>query len=405
MAELTENLLRLKLVRGLGNALLWRLLQHFGNSDRLLGASETEIRRVDGMSRDKTALVYSALDIDPRPEIEKAVDAGVDIIPYDDPGYPKPLLHSYDPPAILYVRGTLTQADQVAIGIVGTRHFSQYGKQYAVSLSSALARGGYTVVSGLARGIDTHAHIGALDAGGRTVGVMGCGFDYIYPAENRDLALEMTRSGAVVTEFPMATSPSRETFPARNRIIAAMSLGVVVVEAPLRSGALITARLANDIGRSVFAVPGRMGDATSEGCNKLIRDGAVMITSVDDIFRELNPSLPPLPEKPARRRAGNSVKPAKPVKPVEGELFATPPPQPAPPAQPTQSQSRSASSDLNADEKTGLSLQDYERRGQDAIIDSTGLPGGAVIAALSRLRISRLAEQAPGQLYRLREGE
>ncbi len=310
MAELTENLLKLRFASGVGNLLLWRLLTHFGGSDKLLGAPASLIAAVEGMTAAKAEAILEAANFDPRPEMEKALNAGVNIIPYDDPEYPKPLIYTFDPPAVLYVLGRLTQQDQIALGMVGTRHASRYGREQAQLLSGAAARAGYTVVSGLARGIDTCAHIGALDAGGRTVGVLGCGFDHMYPEENRDLALEISACGAVISELPMATQPSRTTFPARNRIIAGMALGLVVIEAPLRSGSLITARLANEIGRSVFAVPGRVGDAASAGCNKLIKDGAVIVNSADDIFEELNPQLP-LRQPQPKKRQGKKTDPAK----------------------------------------------------------------------------------------------
>lgn len=387
MPELTENLIRLRSVHGVGNTIVWRLLREFGNADSVLGASETKLRAVKGVSAELAGRIMRAGSFDPRDEMDKAVRAGVDIIPYDDPDYPKPLRHMFDPPVVLYVRGKLTEADQVAVGVVGTRRYSRYGKEYAVNLSAALARGGFTIVSGLARGVDTFAHSGALQAGGRTVGVLGCGFDHMYPEENRDLALEMTRSGAVVTEFPMATTPSRDTFPVRNRIIAGMSLGLLVVEAPLRSGALITARLANDMGRTVFAVPGRMDDARSEGCNRLIRDGAVMVTSVDDIFRELNPSL--AAEQPAPQRESQPKAAVPPKRPATKQ------------AEPQQQEPARPSPVLGESEKAVLACLSGEWLAVDEIIASSGLEAGKFTAQLAMLRLKRLAEQGPGQTYRL----
>ncbi|MCC8190863.1 MAG: DNA-processing protein DprA [Planctomycetes bacterium] len=406
MAELTENLIRLKSVAGVGNIILWRLIQQFGNSDRVFGATESQLRQVSGVSQDKARRILAAVSHDPRPELEKAVAAGIEIIPYDDPSYPRPLLFTPDPPVVLYVLGRLLPQDQVAVGIVGTRRASGYGRDTALSLSGTLARGGYTIVSGLARGIDTFAHIGALNAGGRTVGVLGCGFDHMYPEENRDLALEMTRSGAVISELPMATGPSRETFPARNRIIAGMSLGLLVVEAPVKSGAIITARVANDNGRTVFAVPGRVGDANSEGCNKLIRDGAVMVTTPDDIFDELNPSLPP-PETPDRDRTlrprsrrstgrtrpqggdgnGSGEEPATAVTPTENAPTLATAPTP----------------DLTEDQAAILAALSGEWNSVDDIISASGVAAGRATASLAMLKIKRLVEQGPGQVYRLRK--
>ncbi len=384
MAELTENLIRLKSVHGVGNAILWRLLREFRGSDGVFGASEEQLTSVKGVTREKAQHILRAASFDPRPEMESAVAAGVDILPYDDPGYPKSLLHSFDPPVVLYVRGNLVPDDQIAIGIVGTRAASPYGRQYALDYSAALARGGYTIVSGLARGIDTFAHIGALNSRGRTIGVLGCGFDYMYPEENRDLALEMTRNGAVMTEFPMATPPSRDTFPTRNRIIAGMGLGLLVIEAPLRSGSLITARLANEIGRTVFAIPGRVGDAGSEGCNKLIRDGAVMVTAIDDIFTELNPQLP-LPPFPERGKTQPNKQPAK----TERSLFS-PPSRPA--AKPSVS--------LPEDQQTLLHHLTDDWQSVDALAIKADLPARRVSSLLTALCLQGIVEQGPGLMFR-----
>lgn len=426
MAEMTENLLRLRSVQGVGSIILWRLLRRFGDSDGVLGARAEELAGVKGVSPDMAARILEAGTHDPRPEMEKAVQAGVDIIPYDDPGYPRPLLHTFDPPAVLYVRGRLAEEDQVAIGIVGTRNCSKYGRDNALDLSGALARSGYTVVSGLARGVDTFAHMGAMRAGGRTVGVLGCGFDHMYPEENRDLALMMTQSGAVVTEFSMATRPSRETFPTRNRIIAGMGLGLLVIEAPMRSGSLITARLANEIGRTVFAVPGRMDDARSSGCNKLIRDGAAMVTGVDDIFRELNPALElpeaaerpgktaqqrktgkqPAPKKGAGKTAqspnhGNQALEAKSIENKDSPNAAGMEQGPAV-RKPIDEGGSRPRPKLSEEQRQVLDAVGAEWIGVDDVIAQSGLEAGLVTASLVLLRLMRLVEQGPGQTYRKR---
>lgn len=409
MPELTENLIRLRSVHGVGSTILWRLLRRFGSADGVLGATHAQLRETKGVSSDLADRILMAGSFDPRPEMESAVGSGVSIIPYDDRDYPKPLLHSFDPPVVLYVRGRLAQEDQVAIGIVGTRNLSDYGRDKALELSRALALGGYTVVSGLARGVDTFAHVGALNARGRTVGVLGCGFDYMYPEENRDLAVEMTRSGAVISEFSMATRPSKETFPIRNRIIAGMSLGLLVIEAPLRSGSLITARLANEIGRTVFAIPGRMDDKRSEGCNKLIRDGAVMVTTIDDIFQELNPSLrlPSLPNPEDHKKSKKpsetanlfspSARPAKEETPRESApapAIVRQAPQSQPPQKPLPK--------LTPEQKEVLDQISTDWRTLDQIIEAIGMPAGKVAATLALLKLMRLAEQGPGQTYRIR---
>ncbi len=406
MAELTENLIRLKAVAGVGNGIAWRLLREFGDTDRVLGATVKELTAVRGVSTALAGRILAAGNSDPRHEIEKAVAAGITILPYDDAGYPKTLTFITDPPILLYVRGKLQEQDQVAVGIVGTRAASNYGRDTATEMASDLARGGYTIVSGLALGVDTFAHIGAMNAGGRTIGVLGCGFDHMYPQQNRDLALEMTRSGAVVTEFSMATPPSRETFPMRNRIIAGLSLGLLVIEAPLRSGALITARLANNFGRTVFAIPGRVGDVRSEGCNKLIRDGAVMVTSIDDIIKELNPALRDrkAPAETSFTRAANPPPPRhKTIPAVPAGPTAPPPPanipapSPAGPVLPPKPQPP-----LSDDERLVMGVLNGEWQVIDDLIEAAALPAGKVTALLAKLRMKRLVEQGAGQTYRLR---
>ncbi len=422
MAELTENLIRLKGVAGVGNSIAWRLLREFGDSERIFAASAKALTAVRGISEALAGRILAAGDSDPRTEIEKAIEAGITIMPYDDAEYPKPLTYIPDPPILLYVRGRLQEQDQVAVGIVGTRAASPYGRDTATGMASDLARGGYTIVSGLALGVDTFAHIGAMNAGGRTIGVLGCGFDHMYPQQNRDLALEMTRTGAVLTEFSMATPPTRETFPMRNRIIAGLSLGLVVIEAPLRSGALITARLANDFGRTVFAVPGRVGDVRSEGCNKLIRDGAVMVTSVDDIVKELNPTLrdrKPSENAPPARLPGFGVPAAKttPAAATKPRTPAPPPPPatvsrndrfpgrdrlPAGNAAPAAAEPPKPQPALSDDERQVMAALISDWQGIDDIIEAVNLPAGKVTALLAKLRLKRLVEQGAGQTYRLR---
>lgn len=432
MVEMTENLVRLKLTPGLGSVTLWRLLKRFGDSDGIFGASDAELASVEGVSKEKAALVRQAMRVDPRREMERAVKEGINIIPYDDPEYPQVLRHTFDPPVVIYVRGRMEPSDQVAVGIVGTRRSTNYGREQTEYFAGALARNGFTIVSGLARGIDTYAHIGALDAGGRTIGVLGCGFDYMYPEENRDLAIEMAGRGAVITEFPMSTPPARDTFPARNRIIAGMSLGLLVIESPLRSGALITAKQANDIGRQVFAVPGRVGDPASEGCNKLIRDGAVMVTTIDDILEELNPSLPPrpLPERKAKKTArsaaganeGTSLFTTKEKRPARGSSVApTAPPKRETPvptvSEPVEKPSRRLSAvepDAGASSPVLATLDGEQRRIFDSLDDDwisidelavrAGIDVGRVTGTVMLLKLKRMAEEGPGRMYRRKQG-
>jgi DNA processing protein len=230
----------------------------------------------------------------------------------DDAEYPERLKAIHDPPAVLFVRGTLPGREEPAVAIVGARRATPYGLSVARRLGGELARAGFTVVSGLARGIDGAAHEGAIRAGGRTIGVMGCGLDIAYPPEHIELIEEMVRQGAVVSEFPVGTPPYRANFPKRNRIISGMSLGVVVVEAGPESGALITARLALEQGREVFAVPGPAGSAMSVGTHRLLREGAKLVEGLQDIMEEIGPQLAARTRPPSARAARPSAEPQLP---------------------------------------------------------------------------------------------
>lgn len=233
--------------------------------------------------------------ISPQQELEKLGRFRVHVVTWKDKNYPALLKEIEYAPAVLYIAGTLTEADAFALGIVGTRNSSSYGCQVTERFATELAQGQVTVVSGLALGIDTIAHKAALDAGGRTVAIMACGLDTIYPAANRGLAQRIVESGqgALITEFPLGVRPDSGNFPARNRIISGMSRGVLVTEAPEKSGALITARFALEQGREVFAVPGNILSSRSTGVNKLIQDGAHPVMSVRDIIDALNLFLVP----------------------------------------------------------------------------------------------------------------
>ncbi len=224
-------------------------------------------------------------------ELRRAERAGVRIMTRDDADYPQNLREIFDPPCVLYVKGTLEPEDKFAVAVVGSRGASYYGLSVARDFAARFASFGLTVVSGMARGIDTAAHRAALDAGARTIAVLGSGFENIYPVENRDLCGQIARSGAVLSEFPLDTAPLAQNFPVRNRIVSGLSKGVLVVEASLRSGALITARLGAEQGREVFAIPGKLSCETSDGTNDLIKNGAHMVTSAEEVLRELAGAL------------------------------------------------------------------------------------------------------------------
>jgi DNA processing protein len=221
-------------------------------------------------------------------ELAKLDRLGVQAVTLDDDTYPRLLRHIPSPPPVLYVRGTLLTTDEVAIGIVGTRRATGYGVDLTNTFAGRLAEAGVTVVSGLALGIDTVAHRAALDAGGRTIAVFGCGLDTIYPPRNRHLAERIVESGALVSEYALGTKPDARNFPVRNRIISGLSRGVLVVEAPIKSGALITTAFAADQGRDVYAIPGSALSANSAGCHELIRNGATLVTSADQILQQLD---------------------------------------------------------------------------------------------------------------------
>jgi DNA processing protein len=218
----------------------------------------------------------------------KVERVGAHIVTLGDEEYPILLRDLHDAPALLYVCGSILPSDNLALGIVGTRKATNYGRDTAHRLSKQLVGDHVTIVSGLAHGIDTAAHRGALDGGGRTFAVMGCGIEQIYPAQNRDLAYEIAANGAIISEFPVGAPPEKGNFPRRNRVISGLSLGVLVVEAPENSGALITAEMAAEQGREVFAVPGNIYNPTSRGTNRLIQDGAKLVQSVEDIVSELH---------------------------------------------------------------------------------------------------------------------
>ena len=214
--------------------------------------------------------------------------AGAQVLTWDTPDYPGLLRQITDAPPVLFVRGSLTPADEWSVALVGTRKATVYGREVAHRLATDLVQNRVTLVSGLARGIDSIAHKSALEAGGRTLAVLGCGVDFIYPAEHRKLAEAIVENGALISDYPLGTRPEAANFPARNRIISGLSLGVVVVEADVKSGALITADFALDHGREVFAVPGSILSPASAGCNRLLRDGASIVTEVGDILEVLH---------------------------------------------------------------------------------------------------------------------
>lgn len=286
---------------GVGCVLFKRLLEAFGSPERALKAPFKELERIEGLG---PGVAAGLRRFDWKPLVEKEIRSaekiGAKLVTGEDENYPAHLKHIYDPPPLLYVHGELRPEDSRAVAVVGSRNPTSYGQAAAERISRGLASRGVTVVSGMARGVDSCAHRGALLAGGRTIGVLGCGLDVVYPPEHRELYKQVAAQGAVVSEFPLGTPPDRDHFPIRNRIISGLSLGVAVVEATLRSGSLITARLALEQGRDVYAVPGNVDSARSAGANRLIKQGAKLVTHAEDILEEILPLAPPAAEAPSR---------------------------------------------------------------------------------------------------------
>jgi DNA processing protein len=272
----------------IGRVKLSRLENQFGSMEEAWRAADDELSRAGLDKGSVKAIVDWRPKISLDEEMEKLERHGIKAFSYHDDGYPARLKQIYDYPPILYVKGSLLPQDEWCLAVVGTRKATVYGRQAAEEIVSDLARNKITIVSGLARGIDSIAHRSALEAGGRTIAVFGCGLDMVYPAENASLAKSIATNGALISEFPLGTEPRRENFPLRNRIMSGLSLGVLVVEAGDSSGAMITARLALEQNREVFAVPGSILSPSSRGTNNLIQEGAKLIRDYTDILEELN---------------------------------------------------------------------------------------------------------------------
>jgi len=334
---------------------LKNLLQRFGTPEAVLAAARAELLAVPGVDEALAhAIVAYRRDEALARRIALARQLGIKTVSYRDKEYPANLRDVPHMPPVLFIRGTVKAEDQQAVAIVGTRQPTHYGAQLAERLARELAENGVTVVSGLARGIDTWAHRGALAGNGRTLAVLGCGLDVYYPPENRRLYEEIAGHGALVTEFPMGTEPLAMNFPKRNRIVSALARVVVAVEAGEKSGVLNTCAWALDQGREVLAVPGRLTDPRSVGTNRLIRDGAKIVTSVQDILDELG----------VTGRGGKG-----PVVEVVG------------------------------DEKTVLEFLSREPRHIDEVCEGLGMPMPVLLSVLLQLELKGLVRQLPGKLF------
>ena len=287
--------LRLNLTPGLGPRTMRMLLDAFGSPRGVLEATIKEWQTVEGVGPKVAAALAESTTSDAAAiELNRCRENDIQLLLAGTSGYPSSLTQTPDPPPILYCRGQLLERDTIAIGIVGSRSATLYGKQQAERFGRELARAGVTVISGLARGVDAAAHRGAIDAGGRTLAVIAPGLTKLYPPDHVDLARDIVANGAVLTESPLDRDPSRGLFPQRNRIISGMSCGVLLIEAARKSGALHTARHAMEQNRDVFALPGRVTDSTAVGCLDLIRDGATLVRDVDDVLNALGPLEQPV---------------------------------------------------------------------------------------------------------------
>lgn len=377
--------LALALIPGLGPKLTAALLAAFGSAGAARRATAAQLRAIPHIGDKAAAEMAAALRaVDVGPEFDLLARHGVTPVPIGSPGYPPPLAAVAGAPPLLYFRGSWADADAGAVGIVGSRACTAYGKRVAAEIARGLARAGVTVVSGLARGIDGAAHRGALEAGGRTIAVLAGGLSRIYPPEHADLADGVANAGALVTETPMTVSPQPGMFPARNRIISGLSRGVVVVEANVKSGALITIDHALEQGKEVFAVPGPTDSPASAGCLDLIRKGARLVRSADDVLDDLKGIATAEWGAAGRRREPEGRRPAAPP-----TLFPDSPPAPPPPA------------NLDPAQQAVWDLLASKRHG-DELAREGGLGTGELAKVLMQLELKRLVRRLPGNFYERR---
>jgi DNA processing protein len=360
-----EALVALNMIDKVGPVRARLLLERFHDPAAILAASRPQLESIHGIGPDTAdSIVNWEKNVDLSAELQRIEKFGCRILIQTDENYPELLKQIYDPPVVLYVKGELLPKDKNSVAMVGSRLTTHYGVEVARKLSYQLASLAVTVVSGGARGIDSAAHQGALNAKGRTIAVLGTGINLIFPAENADLFERIAASGALITQFPFNKKADKQSFPIRNRIVAGMTLGTVVVEANLTSGALITAGMAVDNGRQVFAVPGRIDSPRNKGCHDLIKKGAKLCESVEDILTEFE-YLFPQSNRPSLLRDA-----------------------PLPPAL-----------ELSSAEQAAFDAVENEERTIDEVIRRSGLPASAAAAALFGLEMKRLVRQLPGKLF------
>ena len=369
LSDEVRALLALQLVPGLGPMRTAALLERFGSATAAIRASAQELAEIPGLGGKLASSIAQALrEVDVESELKLLEQHRAGLLVRGTPEYPAALAEIHDPPYLLYVRGALEERDSRAVALVGSRSCTDYGKRMALRLAADLARAGYTIVSGLARGIDAAAHRGALQAGGRTLAVLAGGLSRIYPPEHKDLAEEVAKAGALLTESSMVQEPLASLFPARNRIISGLSQAVVLVEAAERSGALITATHAAEQGRTVLAVPGPADSAASGGTNALIRKGAVLCRGADDVLEELHGVS-------AMATAAKSAAPAAPLLP------AGPPP------------------GLDETQRRVWDFLGDGPRHLDEMVQQLGLGVGPLSGMLLTMEMKRAVRRLPGNRY------
>ncbi len=361
-----EAYLTLNLISGIGPVRVRRLLEAFGSPEAALRARRGALARVEGFGPEMAQRVADwEAHIDLSRELRRIREVGAQVLTAEDAGYPATLREVFDPPLVLYVWGRLEARDDRGIAVVGSRRATHYGVQCARRLGFQLAQSGVTVLSGLALGIDASAHEGAVAARGRTVGVLGSGLGKFWPPANKALADRIADGhGAVVTEFPVDYNPDKQSFPLRNRIVAGWSQAVVCVEAPARSGALITVNQAADYGRPIYAVPGPIDRPTSEGCHRLIQNGARLVMAAADILDDLGWLIPPEADGGGEEARGG------------------------------------AGVALAGDEHRLFEVLGHDERAFDDLVAASGLAAAAVTVALMKLELKGLVRQRPGRHYR-----
>jgi DNA processing protein len=360
-----EAMVALNMVEHVGPVRVRQLLEYFGDGASILQASKQQLLQVRGIGED-TAEAIAAWEntVDLKGELQRVSDFGCHVLIQSDAEYPESLRQIYDPPIVLYVKGTLGSKDRNGVALVGSRMTTHYGIEVARKLAYQLAYVGVTVVSGGARGIDTAAHQGALSAKGRTIAVLGTGINIVFPPENGELFERIAANGAIVSQYPFNRKADKQSFAIRNRIVAGMTLGTVVVEANLSSGALITANFATEYGRQIFAVPGRIDSPRSKGCHELIKKGAKLCEGVEDILSEFEYLFPTTNRPPAPNETG--VLPA-----IE----------------------------LSDHEQRVYGVLSQEQSSIDEAIRHSGLPSSTVSVALLSLEMKRLVRQLPGKMF------